>query len=154
MKSVIIFLMASTAFIWADESRVHKAVFDLSNGNPMVLKGRVAWNIRTISDNLKDQNKTLKSIVVISGDAYNFFIKDLKKSPYNTYDILDEQKLLEPILAKLQKDYDVTFQMCSVGMQKRGIDGSTLYPYVEYEKNKTQYLIEAQNDGYAYIPIN
>jgi intracellular sulfur oxidation DsrE/DsrF family protein len=154
MKKGIMFLMITAVFIWGDESRVHKVVFDLSNGNPMVIKGRVAWNIRTISKNLQEQNRTLKSIVVISGDAYKFFIKDLKKSPYNTYDIIAEQKLLEPILTKLHKDYNVIFQMCSVGMQKHDIGGSTLYPFIKHEKNKTQYLIEAQNEGYAYIPVN
>ena len=54
MKKGIMFLMIAAVFIWGDESRVHKAVFDLSNGNPMVIKGRVAWNIRTISKNLQE----------------------------------------------------------------------------------------------------
>jgi hypothetical protein len=59
MKKGIMFLMITAVFIWGDESRVHKVVFDLSNGNPMVIKGRVAWNIRTISKNLQEQNRTL-----------------------------------------------------------------------------------------------
>ena len=154
MKKIMIFLAFTTVFMYATDQNIHKAVFDLTSGNAKILKNKVVWNIRMISDKMKDQNKTLKSIIVISGDAYKFFIKDLKNSPYNTEDVIAAQQKLEPILSDLQKNYDVKFHMCATGMKKRHINAATLYPYVEHKNNKVHYLIEAQNNGFAYIPFH
>ena len=154
MKKIMIFLVLTTVSMYATDHHIHKAVFDLTSKNAKVLKDKVVWNIRMISDKMKDQNKTLKSIIVISGDAYKFFIQDLKNSPYNTEDVRAAQQKLEPILSDLQKNYDVQFHMCSAGMKKRNISPVTLYPYVEHKNNKVHYLIEAQNNGFAYIPFH
>ena len=154
MRKIMIFLVLTTVSMYATDHNIHKAVFDLTSGNSKVLKDKVVWNIRMISDKMKDQNKTLKSIIIISGDAYKFFIKDLKNSPYNTADVITAQQSLEPILSDLQKNYDVQFHMCSAGMKKRNISPVTLYPYVEHKNNKVHYLIEAQNNGFAYIPFH
>ncbi len=149
----MIFLLVTT-FIYSADNNVHKAVFDLTSGNSKVLKDKVVWNIRTISDKMRDQNKTLKSIIVISGDAYKFFIKDVQNSPYNTADVIAAQGTLEPILSDLQKNYNVQFHMCASGMKKRNITPKSLYPYIEHKNNKVHYLIEAQNSGFAYIPFH
>ena len=153
MKKIMILLVFTTVFMYATDRNIHKAVFDLTSGKATVLKDKVAWNIRMISEKMRDQNRTLKSIIVISGDAYKFFIKDLKNSPYNTEDVIAAQQKLEPILFDLQKNYDVQFHMCSAGMKKRNIIPKTLYPYIKHEKIKVQYLMEAQNNGFAYIPF-
>ncbi len=147
-------LLLVTTFIYATDSNVHKVVFDLTSGNSKLLKDKVVWNIHTISDKMRDQNKTLQSIIVISGDAYKFFIKDVQNSPYNTADVIAAQGTLEPILSDLQKNYNVQFHMCSAGMKKRNITAESLYPYIEHKNIKVHYLIEAQNSGFAYIPFH
>lgn len=100
-------------------------------------------------------NKSLDVKVVISGNAYKYFIEDLQASPYaSDQEAVEIQPYFKLLLKKLHDDYGVNFEMCASGMKMRKIEKDTLYEYVEAEKMKSIYLIDAQNDGYAYMPIH
>jgi len=64
------------------------------------------------------------------------------------------QAQFKPLLENLNDIYGVTFNMCSSGMKARKIAKNTLYKYVHADKMKSVYLINAQNEGYAYMPIH
>jgi len=132
-----------------------KVVYDLTTGDSQKIEKHLINSINAVGKYYKEQNKELKVIVVISGNAYKYFVNDLKSSPYATdQDVLRVQGKFSHRLQNLNDTYGVTFNMCSSGMKARKIEKSTLYKYVHADVMKSVYLIEAQNDGYAYMPIH
>ncbi len=67
--------------------------------------------------------------------------------------MIAQEKFKEPLL-QLNDKVGVTFNMCSVGMKARKIEKNTLYQYVHADVMKSVYIIKAQNNGYAYMPIH
>ena len=67
---------------------------------------------------------------------------------------IEMQPKFRPLLQELNDNDHVTFKMCSVGMKARAIKKETLYPFVHADMMKNVYLINAQNEGYAYIPVH
>jgi intracellular sulfur oxidation DsrE/DsrF family protein len=43
--------------------------------------------------------------------------------------------------------------MCGAGMPKHGLKAKDIVPYVKIIPNSTIGLIDRQNEGYAYIPV-
>ena len=132
-----------------------KVVYDLTSGDSTKIEKHLINSIRALGKHYKEEKIELKVIVVISGDAYKYFINDLEKSPYVLeQDVIEVQKKFKTRLKDLNEIYGVTFNMCSSGMRARKIDQNTLYHYVHADVMKSIYLIEAQNNGYAYMPIH
>jgi len=132
-----------------------KVVYDLSTGDSSKIEKHLIDSIGAVSRYYAAEKKKLEVKVVISGDAYKYFIDDLKASPYaSDKEAVDIQAYFKIRLKDLHDVYGVTFQMCASGMKARKIEKHTLYKYVEAEKMKSVYLIDAQNDGYAYMPIH
>ena len=132
-----------------------KVVYDLTSGDSAKIEKHLINSIRALGKHYKEEKIELKVIVVISGDAYKYFINDLEKSPYALeQDVIEVQKKFKTRLKDLNEIYGVTFNMCSSGMRARKIDQNTLYHYVHADVMKSIYLIEAQNNGYAYMPIH
>ena len=132
-----------------------KVVYDLTSGDSTKIEKHLINSIRALGKHYKEEKIELKVIVVISGDAYKYFINDLEKSPYALeQDVIEVQKKFKTRLKDLNEIYSVTFNMCSSGMRARKIDQNTLYHYVHADVMKSIYLIEAQNNGYAYMPIH
>ena len=149
--SGMIFL-ALTGLSAADE---RKAVFDLRSGDPDKIEVRLVSDIKHIADHYKKRNIEFKAVVVISGRAYKYFIEDLDNSPYKDEEgLVEAQSKLRPIFRELNDDYGVTFEMCEVGMSDRNIKAESLYSYVKSDKLQAIYLIDWQNAGYAYVPVN
>ena len=150
MKKFFVLITVFSSLLFSAE---HKVVFDLMSGNPTTISKRLIKNVNTLTAHYKAQGDTLKVAVVISGDAYKFFVKDLAHSPYSeTKGLLGTNTLLQKNLAPLLKE-NTEFKVCSVGMKKRNISEASLYEYVVPAFNKTSALIEYQNAGYAYIPL-
>jgi intracellular sulfur oxidation DsrE/DsrF family protein len=119
------------------------------------IKTHLINSIISVSKHYTSQKKSLKVIVVISGGSYQYFVNDLKASPYaSNVDVFDNQPYFKSRFKELHDVYGVTFNMCSTGMKARKIQKHTLYDYVHTEKIKSVYLIDAQNDGYAYMPVH
>ena len=49
--------------------------------------------------------------------------------------------------------YDVEFLMCGAGMRKHKLEAKDIVKFVKIIPNSTIGLIERQNEGYAYIPV-
>jgi intracellular sulfur oxidation DsrE/DsrF family protein len=132
-----------------------KAVYDVTSGDSAKIEKEMIKSIHNVSQHYKGKNKEFKTIVVISGDAYKYFIKDLSNSPYSEdKNATAIQPKFISVLQELNDRYNVTFKMCSAGMKARGIKLETLYTFVHADAIKDVYLIDAQNDGYAYIPVH
>ncbi len=155
MKKSIKFLLLillSTVFSFAESAKV---VYDLTSGDVLTIKHKLLGSVRAVANHYAGKKEKIDIMVVISGDAYKFFIDDLESSPYaNDEEVEDMQMHFKPRLEMLHELYGVTFNMCSSGLISKKIDRKTLYPYVNSEMMKSVYLINAQNDGYAYMPIH
>ena len=147
----MIFLVL-TGLSLADERKV---VFDLRAGDPQRIEARLVNDIKYIKDHYDGRNIEFKAVVVISGRAYKYFIEDLENSPYkDDAELVDVQNKFRPLFRELNDDYGVTFEMCEVGMNDRNINAESLYSYVNADKLQAVYLIDWQNAGYAYVPVN
>lgn len=151
-RVLLITSLLSLGSLYADTVKV---VYNLTTGDINKIEKHLINSIIAVSKHYISEKKSLKAIVVISGDAYKYFVNDLKASPYaSDKDVVDIQAQFKPRLKDLHDIYGVTFTMCSIGMKARKIEKNTLYTYVHADKMKSVYLIDAQNDGYAYMPIN
>ncbi|MGB5963929.1 MAG: DsrE family protein [Sulfurimonadaceae bacterium] len=152
MKIVLLGLLLSLTSLMAAEQKV---VFDLTSGDVATIEKHLIKNIEGLAGYYKANDIDFKAVVVISGDAYKYFVKDLKNSRYKgKLKVARAQKRLEPILEKLHTKYGVEFDMCKAGMKARNIDKKVLYSYVKTDLNKSVYLIKWQNEGYAYLPVH
>ena len=152
IKAVVVTCLLGASTIYADEA---KAVYDVTSGDSVKIEKKMIKNIKNVSLHYKGQNKELKIIVVISGDAYKYFISDLSDSPYSKdKSAIEMQPKFISEFKELNEHYNVTFKMCSAGMKARGIKPKTVYKFVQTDAIKNIYLIDAQNDGYAYVPVH
>lgn len=151
-KRVLMISLLGLGTLYAQSQKV---VYDLTTGDAQKIEKYLINSIDAMSKYYKKENKELKIIVVISGDAYKYFVNDLKASPYAAdKDALGAKEKFSHRLQNLNDTHGVTFNMCSSGMKANKIEKSTLYKYVHADAMKSIYLIEAQNDGYAYMPIH
>lgn len=152
IKMLFIGLVFSFTTLFAVEQKV---VFDLTSGDEVAIEKYLIQNIEGLARYYKANNIDFKAVVVISGNAYKYFVQDIKNSPFRDEEGLTQtQKKMAPLLEKLHSEYSVKFNMCKVGMEARNIDKKVLYNYVESDLTKSVYLIKWQNDGYAYLPIH
>lgn len=132
----------------------NKVVYDLRTGNEKKINSKIQ-SLKAVANHYIEKKSDYKIAVVIGGDAYKFFVDDLLFSPYDKDAELKALKpKIGPKLRELAEVYDVNFTMCDVGIEYRAIPEDSLYDFVEAKKTRSIYLIEFQNDGYAYIPIH
>lgn len=131
-----------------------KVVFDLTIGNLKEFEQRVLISMVKYKDYYQSNMQELDVAVVIHGDAYKFFIKDLSKSPYkNETDLISARESLEKRLRSSVDNYHVKFYICQAGMNHLKISNDNIYDFVTPVAMATVGLIDQQNDGYAYMPI-
>jgi uncharacterized protein len=151
-KTVMIFLMMGISALHAQTAKV---VYDLTSGDNAKIEKHLIKSMNALFDYYEKEKIEFQVIVVISGDAYKYFVDNLKESPYaDDKDILLAQNKFKMPLFELADKKHITFNMCSAGMKARKIKKDTLYQYVHADVMKSVYLIKAQNDGYAYMPIH
>ena len=151
-KMLIVGLLLSVSTLYANETKV---VYDLTSGESTKIEKHLIKSVKALSKYYKNKKKELKIIVVISGNAYKYFVNDLQNSPYAAdKDLAVKQEKFKEDLLSLHNKQGVIFNMCATGMKSRKIDKNTLYKFVHADVMKSVYLIEAQNDGYAYMPIH
>jgi len=132
----------------------NKVVYDLRIGDEKKINSKIQ-SLKAVANHYIEKKSDYKIAVVIGGDAYKFFVDDLLFSPYDKDAELKALKTkIGPKLRELAEVYDVNFTMCDVGIEYRAIPEDSLYDFVEAKKTRSIYLIEFQNDGYAYIPIH
>jgi len=151
-SGILLALLLSWTTLFAAEQ---KAVFDLTSGDAVQIEKHLVNTIEGLARYYRANGIDFSIAVVISGDAYKYFVQDIEHSPYRgDKGLLHTQKTFGPMFEKLQAQYGVEFDMCRAGRRARGIDKDVLYPYVKSELNKSVYLIRWQNMGYAYMPVH
>jgi len=152
MKKIVLFL-ALLGLAQADDETA-KVVYDLTTSNiakfeKNILKG-IAVNKAYYEGNLKE----LEVTVVIHGGAYRFFVKDIKKSMFNTnLKLVEAYPELKKRIASMADTYEVEFLMCKASMPKNHLEAEDVVKFVKIVPNSTIGLIDKQNEGFAYIPV-
>ena len=153
MKKLFIILVMTIGLIHAQDE-VAKVVYDLTtkdlaNFELKVLKGIVA-NKAHYEGSLRE----LDVAVVIHGGAYRFFTKDPLHSKFkDDRALIETHKTLAKRIQSMVNTYDVEFLMCGAAMPKHKLKAKDVYSFVKIIPNSTIGLIDKQNEGYAYIPI-
>lgn len=147
-------IFALTGLLYAEEG-VKKVVFDLTTGKLDAIEKKVLSGIVFNKTHYENKLEKLDVAVIIHGNAYKFFINDLKNSPYkNDTNLIKAHDQLAKRLSAMAKNYDVEFIMCEAGMKSLKINQKTLYNFVKLTPSSTIGLIDKQNDHFAYVPIH
>ncbi|MFA6143176.1 MAG: DsrE family protein [Sulfurimonas sp.] len=147
-------ILALSAVLCAEEG-VKQVVFDLKTGNLETFEKKVLQGIAFHKNHYEGKLEKLEVAVVIHGDAYKFFVKDLKNSPYkNDQNLVAAHDQLSKRIATMADTYEVEFLMCEATMKKLKIEKSNVYDYVKLTPNSTIGLIDKQSEHFAYIPID
>jgi len=132
----------------------HTVVYSMRTGNLKTFEEKFIKATMALHDHYAKKNEKLISVVVISGEAYRFFLKELDDTPYDEdIALINAQKDVAKALALLSEKYDVRFEVCSLGMKSRKLALSNLYANVHPIYSARSGLIEWQNRGYAYFSI-
>ena len=137
MKKIILTFLLSLTLLYATE---YKVVFDLTSGNEKRIKKDLISNLTDMRKFYQKRGDTLKSAVVISGNSFKFFRKDL-----STKLSLD---LKELALSGTE------FKICSAGMRRLHIPENSIIDYVSPEFNSESSIIEYLDEGYYPLTID
>ncbi len=150
-----LFLLLALCGVLLAEEGVKKVVFDLTSGKLEEIEKKVLSGIAFNKTHYENKLEKLDVAVVIHGDAYKFFIRDLAASPYkNNTVLLKAHDQLSKRLSTMASTYEVEFIMCEAGMKSKKIDKSTLYDFVKLTPSSTIGLIDKQNEHFSYVPIH
>ncbi len=151
MRIIVLIFLMSVTLVFADSKKI---VIDLTSGDMKTFQSRLLSGVPGMVGYFKEKNDTVDVVVVIHGDAYKFFIQNLENTQYkNDKGLVIAQKELRQKLDNLHKEYPVTFEMCSVGMEKKKILPDDLYKFVTPIHSAMVGLAAWQNEGYAYLPV-
>jgi len=151
---MIILLCISTLEASEQEQTSKKVVYNLTTGDITRLENSLIGGIISHTTYYQSKLQELEVRVIIHGDAYKFFMKDLNNTAYAYQPNLVEKKpTLEKRLSSLAKQYNVTFFVCEIGAKHRKLKKKAFYPFVSMVHNAAIGLIDAQNDGFAYLDI-
>ena len=138
----------------SDEEVVRKVVFDLTTGDMKTFEQRILSGVARYTAHYQGIMQEFDAVVVIHGDAFKFFVKDLANSPYKDQaKLVKANKDLKIRIASASDIYEVEFLMCEANMLKAGLTQEDIYPFVKIVPSSSMGLIEKQNEGYAYIPV-
>jgi len=130
-------------------------VFDLTTGDIKTFEKKVLSGIANQKGYYEGKLEELEVAVVIHGNAYKFFVKDLTSTTIKKDEQLNKVKNeLQKRITTMSQTYGVEFFVCAVGMKNLKLEQNNLYNFVKVVPNSTIGLIDKQNDGFAYIPIN
>jgi intracellular sulfur oxidation DsrE/DsrF family protein len=134
---------------------IYKVVYDLTTTKLATIENRFIKGIVTNKNHYENHLKELDVVVIIHGDAYKFFVEDPKKTVFkDDKEINKADKSLKSRLQSLAETYDVKFKMCQAGATRHKLSRENIHPFVEMVPNAVIGLIDAQNDGYAYAPVD
>jgi intracellular sulfur oxidation DsrE/DsrF family protein len=154
MKKILLLLFSMITILLAQE-KTAQVVYDLTTKNIETFERKILKAIVANKAHYEGLLNELDVVVVIHGDAYKFFTKNPLKSIYKEDKVLIEKhKALAKRIASMVENYEVEFLMCKAGMSKRELKENDIYKFVSIIPNATIGLIDKQNEGYAYIPVN
>jgi len=152
MKKILLLLLTLSSLILADSSA--KVVYDLTTKNIKDFEMKILKAIVANKAYYESKLKELDVTVVIHGGSYRYFTVDPSKTEYKTdKTLLADYTSLKKRIKIMATTYDVEFLMCGAGMPKHGLKAKDIVKFVKIIPNSTIGLIDRQNEGYAYIPV-
>lgn len=153
-KSINSIFIVLLFFFFSNAEEIKKVVIDFRSGDIKSFEGYILSGLSQNIQYYREKLEDLKVVVVIHGNGYKFFIKDLQNSPYqDDRKLMEKQKEFKERLENLVRFYGVKFEICEAGMKARGISMDSLYPFVKPIYSALTGLVEWQQKGYAYILI-
>jgi len=153
LKNILFLLLINLSLLNAEVPSA-KVVYDLTTKNLATFERKILKAIVANKAYYEASLKELDVTVVIHGGAYRFFTIDPKESIFKEDKALIENyKSLAKRIKSMVENYDVEFLMCGAGMPKNKLKAKDIYGFVKIIPNSTIGLIDKQNAGYAYIPI-
>jgi intracellular sulfur oxidation DsrE/DsrF family protein len=133
----------------------YKAVYDLATSKLETIENRFIKGVVANKNHYENKLQELEVRVIIHGGAYKFFVKDPEKTVFKgDEELAKADKNLLSRLRALQESYDVKFYMCQAGATSKKLTREDVYEFVEFIPNTTIGLIDAQNEGFAYVPVH
>ena len=152
MRLSLVFLFLLLTLLPASTQKV---LVDLTTGDLETIKTRLLSGLPGVAKHFKQSGDDVEIAVVIHGDAYKFFVENLENTKFWADEQLaNAQDELRQKLGALRKEYGIVFEMCQVGMNRRGILSEDIYKFVTPIPSAMIGLVKWQNMGYAYIPVH
>ena len=147
-------LLGTSLFANEDDTVVKKVVYDLTSGKQKKIERNLLSGVVTHMNHYEGEFQELEVRVVVHGDAYKFFLKDLNGTKYSSdKELVKTKDKLGQRLASLAKNYSVKFFVCEVGAKSKGLKVENFYPFIKMIPNSAIGLIDAQYEGFAYLPL-
>jgi len=153
LKNTLILLLINLSLLNA-ELPPAKVVYDLTTKNLATFERKILKAIVANKAHYEASLRELEVTVVIHGGAYRFFTIDPKKSIFKEdTSLIKDYKSLAKRIKSMIDNYEVEFLMCGAAMPKNKLKTKDIYGFVKIIPNSTIGLIDKQNEGYAYIPV-
>jgi len=153
MKKTIIFLLFFVTLHANDDTL--KVVYDLTTSDLKTFEKKLIKGIVANKTYYQSTFKELEVAVIIHGGSYKFFLKDIKHSVFkNDKKLVKSYHELKKRVASLANTYNVEFYICKVGLEKRKIEEESVLDFVKVIQNASIGLIDKQDEGFAYLPVN
>jgi len=152
MRKALLILVCAVSLAYGGTK---KFVVDLTTGETSTLMTRFFGGVPSTADYFAARGERVEIAVIIHGEAYKYFVKNLENTQYGVDEKLAADQ--ETILAKLEamrKKYAITLEVCQSGMHRKGILTQDLYPFVTPIPSAMIGLVKWQNEGYSYIPVH
>ncbi|MBN1957764.1 MAG: DsrE family protein [Desulfuromonadales bacterium] len=125
-----------------------KAVFDINQGNPGILKLRLQL-IEMSYQQLKKARVQPDFVLTFRGKASFFLTAGMKHIAIEDRDV---QKEIHALL-EMFSNRDIPLEQCAITADLAGIDNEDFIPQVDVVTNGYISLMAYQNKGYALIPM-
>jgi len=134
----------------------YKVLLDVQTGNAKLLQKNLIDRIAGLqSYYVTQKGDKLRIVVLVSGSTYKFFLKETDKTLYSLNKNFSKIRTeLQTKLELLSTVYDVKFETCSMGMQRREIKQEQLVDFVSPIYSHSVGLIDWQSKGYIYLPVH
>ncbi len=153
MKKLTLFFILLSTLLFS-ENNTAKVVYDLTTDNIKTFELKILKAIVANKIYYESKLKELHVTVVIHGGAYRYFTLTPDKTEYKTDQaLLKNYANLKKRVKSMSDTYNVEFLMCGAGMPKHGLIPKDIVNFVNIIPNSTIGLIDRQNEGYAYIPV-
>lgn len=127
-----------------------KVVFDITQGDPKRLLGRLKLIART-AQSMADQGVKPEFVLAFRGPASFYASTDRARIPADKHKLADQ---IRDQIHKMQGVNGVKFEQCAVATGFLKIDNKTILPDIHVVGNSWISLAGYQNRGFAYIPID
>ncbi|SFV63220.1 hypothetical protein MNB_SM-4-87 [hydrothermal vent metagenome] len=153
MKKIILLLLTIFTLANADEETV-RVVYDLTTEDVNKFEKNILKGIAVSKAYFEGNLQEFESAVIIHGEAFRFFLKDVEHSSFNSNSqLLEAYPELSKRVASMADTYEVEFLMCEASMSKYGLTKEDIVDYVQFIPTSTIGVIKKENEGFAYFPV-